>query len=297
MLILIHFYFFLSFIVKEAAMILLQTIPNTIDIKEFQKGILVKFPQIESIHDFHIWQLTQSKFVATVHIIFHDPAVFSGCIDEIINFFHEQDINIVTIQPEFKTLDGMEKGYTVKADADAEAYLCLVACRQVTCEEKLCCQKRSSEESLSSKSKGNSQVLEQVISVRNVSSEELNMINKDFASVKTLGGISEDSTNFSNTPRRISSSLYIPQRYRKIHKTVSVTEGDHNIQPGTSESNDIHFVSFQRVVSESVIKNDEHDEMGRGASEIFVENRLLKQVNTTNNNETEDLYANTNCDS
>ena len=277
-------------------MILLQTIPNTIDINELRNKILAKFPQIDSIHDFHIWQLTHAKFVATVHIIFHDPTVFNECINDIINFFHEQDINIVTIQPEFKTLDCIEKGYSdSKLAEEEESALCLVACRQITCEEKLCCQRRSS--TCSSESKRNSQLLEQVISIRNVSGEELNIVNQEFTSIKTLSGISEDSTDFAESSRRLSSSLSIPQRYRKIQKTVSGGDRNTHDLPATSDSRDIHLVSFKRVVSESMIKSDEHDEMGRKPSEIFVENRLLRQVHTTDNNETEDLYTKTECDS
>ncbi|KAL7018742.1 hypothetical protein ACKWTF_010891 [Chironomus riparius] len=286
---------------KEAGMILLQTIPNTIDIKELHNKILAKFPQIDSLHDFHIWQLTHAKFVATVHMIFHDPSVFNECINDIINFFHEHDINIVTIQPEFKTLDCIEQGFSEsKLSTEEESALCLVACRQITCEEKLCCQRRSStcsSESLSNKSKGNSQVLEQVISIRNVSGEELNIVNQEFTSIKTLSGISEDSTDFAETSKRLSSSLSIPQRYRKIQKTVSVSDRNNHDLPANSDSRDIHLVSFKRVVSESMIKSDEHDEMGRKPSEIFVENRLLSQVHTTDNNETEDLYTKTECDS
>ena len=289
------------FTVKEAGMILLQTIPNTIDIKEFRSKMLEKFPQINSIHDFHIWKLSHAKSVATAHIIFHDPSVFNECINDIINFFHEQDINIVTIQPEFKTLECIEKGYSdPKLAEEDETALCLVACRQITCEEKLCCQRRSSigsSDSLNNKSKRNSQILEQVISVRNISGEELNIVNQEFTSIKTLSGISEDSTDFAETSRRLSSSVSIPQRYRKMQKAVSVSDKNNHNLPSNSEPGDIHLVSFKRVVSESMIKNDEHDEMGRKPSEIFVENRLQQQVNTTDNNETEDLYTKTECDS
>jgi hypothetical protein len=287
--------------VKEAAKILLQTIPDTIDIEDFQKQILAKFPQIQSIHDLHIWQLTNSKFVSTVHIIFENPEIFQTIIEEIVNFFHDQDINIVTIQPEFKafvcgaassTNKEIQSSLVNNVDYDS----CLVACRQVTCEEKLCCQRRSSEGSLDSKKEdaSTSQVLEQVISVRNVSAEELSVVDKEFASAKSLNGISEDSFDESSTEnvhkkKRLHSSLYIPAR--KLQKTVSVSDRNNHETQGTSQSDDIHLVNFKRVVSESMIKNDEHDELGRKPSEIFVENKLLKQLNTTDNNETEDLYA------
>lgn len=56
---------------KESGLILLQTIPDTIDIDIFTQNMMVAFKdQIVSIHDLHIWQLSHSKYVSTVHIIF-----------------------------------------------------------------------------------------------------------------------------------------------------------------------------------------------------------------------------------
>ena len=64
-----------SFSVKEACLILLQTIPNTIDIELFKADLLKSFDDIVNVHDLHIWQLTASKYVSTVHIIFQNPNV------------------------------------------------------------------------------------------------------------------------------------------------------------------------------------------------------------------------------
>lgn len=61
--------------VKEAGLILLQTIPDSIDIEIFKKSLLENFKDIVSIHDLHIWQLTSSKLVSTAHIIFQNPSV------------------------------------------------------------------------------------------------------------------------------------------------------------------------------------------------------------------------------
>lgn len=60
---------------KESCLILLQTIPATIDIELFKADLLKTFDDIVSVHDLHIWQLTSSKYVSTVHILFHNPNV------------------------------------------------------------------------------------------------------------------------------------------------------------------------------------------------------------------------------
>lgn len=56
-------------------MILLQTIPNHINIDALQKELLAAFPGIVNVHDFHVWQLAGTKIISTVHIIFLDPTV------------------------------------------------------------------------------------------------------------------------------------------------------------------------------------------------------------------------------
>lgn len=60
---------------KESGLILLQTIPDTIDIAIFKNNLLKTFPAIHDIHDIHIWQLTARKYVSTAHLIFQNPHV------------------------------------------------------------------------------------------------------------------------------------------------------------------------------------------------------------------------------
>ncbi|CRK92631.1 CLUMA_CG006173, isoform A [Clunio marinus] len=280
---------------KEAASILLQTIPDTIDIEDFQKNILEKFPEIQSIHDLHIWQLTQQKFVSTAHFIFQDPSVYRHIIDNILTFFHEQGINIVTIQPEFVSLDGEVSTNVdeIKPLVDGNAKdFCLVACRQTTCEEKVCCKRQSSDDSgKSSDPKSKSDVqLEQIISVRNISAEELNTLSNS-SSVKSLNlPESGNSSQVEINDKRSFASLYTPSKTRhahKLQKAISAIDQEHQQIPTTSESDGIHLVSFKKFVSESMIKSSEQDNLN---SDILVENRLLEQLNTTDNNETEDLH-------
>lgn len=61
--------------VKESCLILLQTIPDSINIDVLKKELLNHFPDIVNIHDFHVWQLTATKIISTVHIIFENQKV------------------------------------------------------------------------------------------------------------------------------------------------------------------------------------------------------------------------------
>ncbi|XP_053685677.1 zinc transporter 10 [Sabethes cyaneus] len=129
---------------KESGMILLQTIPDTIDIDIFERSLKESFPDIVSVHDLHIWQLSSNKYVSTAHIIFETPKVYSAINDQVINFFHDQGINQVTIQPEFKTKLPVLPLLAAPADAPVSAgtttsSLCLMQCRQVGCLQRHCC--------------------------------------------------------------------------------------------------------------------------------------------------------------
>lgn len=68
--------FSLSFpYMRESGLILLQTIPGTIDIAIFKEKLLKTFPTIYNVHDLHIWQLTAKKYVSTAHLVFSNEEV------------------------------------------------------------------------------------------------------------------------------------------------------------------------------------------------------------------------------
>uniref|UniRef100_A0A1Q3FL19 Putative zn2+ transporter znt1 n=1 Tax=Culex tarsalis TaxID=7177 RepID=A0A1Q3FL19_CULTA len=129
---------------KESGMILLQTIPNTIDIEIFERTMLKTFPDIVSVHDLHIWQLNSNKYVSTAHVIFKNPKVYSTINDQLIDFFHDMGINQVTIQPEFATklpvLPLLATPVTAAAqDTTATKDSCLMQCRGAGCLDRHCC--------------------------------------------------------------------------------------------------------------------------------------------------------------
>ncbi|XP_055312370.1 proton-coupled zinc antiporter SLC30A1 [Sitodiplosis mosellana] len=118
---------------KESCLILLQTIPDSIDIEVFKADLLKRFDDIVNVHDLHIWQLTFSKYVSTVHILFHNPHVYVKIKDDVESFFHAQGITIVTIQPEFstKSADNEKDSGSLKQ--------CLIGCQSIECAPKTCC--------------------------------------------------------------------------------------------------------------------------------------------------------------
>lgn len=70
-----------NILVKESCMILLQTMPDHMNIDEICKDLMKTFPDIVNVHELHIWQLTEDKIISTAHIIFLNPQVSKNSID------------------------------------------------------------------------------------------------------------------------------------------------------------------------------------------------------------------------
>ncbi|XP_015606086.1 zinc/cadmium resistance protein [Cephus cinctus] len=123
---------------RESGYILLQTIPNHMNIDALKRELLMAFPGIVNVHDFHVWQLTGQKIVSTVHIIFMDPTVYASITDQVTNFFNEMGITQVTIQPEFDKM----KPKIGKLE-------CLIPCQSGRCSSPQCCTGEQEEENSS----------------------------------------------------------------------------------------------------------------------------------------------------
>ncbi|KAJ8919610.1 hypothetical protein NQ315_002232 [Exocentrus adspersus] len=120
---------------KESGLILLQTIPGTINIDSLKAELLVHFPDIINVHDLHVWQLTASKVISTVHIIFQNPKVYNKIMEEVKEFFVDRGITQVTIQPEFFT----QTGSMESLNSSKFAPKCLMTCQDAACAERHCC--------------------------------------------------------------------------------------------------------------------------------------------------------------
>lgn len=86
---------------KESGLILLQNIPTNMDIATMQKKLLEQFPAILNVHEFHLWQLTNTRVIATLHIVVPSQAVYTTIADKLKRFLRDQGISSMTLQPEF----------------------------------------------------------------------------------------------------------------------------------------------------------------------------------------------------
>ncbi|NP_001080773.1 solute carrier family 30 member 1 L homeolog [Xenopus laevis] len=113
-------------LLKESALILLQTVPKQIDISSLKQK-LKNLDGVEAVHELHVWQLAESRIIATAHIKCQDPTAYMDVAKRIKDFFHDEGIHATTIQPEFSSV---ESGSRIS--------LCELSCR-TQCAPKQCC--------------------------------------------------------------------------------------------------------------------------------------------------------------
>nr|XP_044994833.1 zinc transporter 1 [Jaculus jaculus] len=113
-------------LLKESALILLQTVPKQIDIRNLVKE-LRDVEGVEEVHELHVWQLAGSRIIATAHIKCEDPTSYMQVAKTIKDVFHNHGIHATTIQPEFASVG-----------SDSSVAPCELACR-TQCALKQCC--------------------------------------------------------------------------------------------------------------------------------------------------------------
>lgn len=55
-------------LLKDSALILLQTVPTHIQVDDIQKKLLDNIDGVLAVHEFHVWQLTGDRIIASAHI-------------------------------------------------------------------------------------------------------------------------------------------------------------------------------------------------------------------------------------
>lgn len=113
-------------LLKESALILLQTVPKQIDIRNLIKE-LRNVEGVEEVHELHVWQLAGSRIIATAHIKCEDPTSYMQVAKIIKDVFHNHGIHATTIQPEFASVG-----------SKSSVVPCELACR-TQCALKQCC--------------------------------------------------------------------------------------------------------------------------------------------------------------
>ncbi|GAA5851535.1 hypothetical protein JCM5353_005904 [Sporobolomyces roseus] len=133
-------------LVKSASFILLQGVPSSVPLERLRSSIAA-VPGVINVHDLHVWSLSESKIVASVHIMVKGPDLVNVS-REIKRRFHRFGIHSSTIQPEIVASSteipsiGRAASH-ISAVAAAERGLeeegCPVLCVDDSCRDASCC--------------------------------------------------------------------------------------------------------------------------------------------------------------
>lgn len=187
--------------------------------------------------------------------------MYSETMIEIKNYFNEQGISIVTIQPEFNT--------TSDSVCEGESNKCLVTCRQKECKPKHCC--RPSE----------TPGLEQVVSMKNIESVE-----SELGSSGSFKSLNEPTTVAPRVKKISTASLNLPSALKRLKQPTESHRSTENNQENDKVTEDM---GDKKYGSESIITGDNKSSLDN-KKRIVLENKLQEQVDQTDNNETENLY-------
>jgi len=131
-------------ILRSCAKILLQTVPSEISPSSIKRR-LERLPGVKEIHEFHIWQLHESKIICSMHVILDNPKEeILGVIDEIKTILHRVGIHSSTIQPEIFHLPApklklQSKNQVMRARMMNTSNGCNDVICQYDCSEHWCC--------------------------------------------------------------------------------------------------------------------------------------------------------------
>jgi solute carrier family 30 (zinc transporter), member 1 len=86
--------------VRSAGFILLQGVPPSISLSELRTSI-AQVDGVESAHELHVWQLSEARLIASVHIKVSSTRPYMDIARDVKSVLHHNGIHSGTVQPEF----------------------------------------------------------------------------------------------------------------------------------------------------------------------------------------------------
>ncbi|KAI0274636.1 cation efflux protein [Gloeopeniophorella convolvens] len=87
-------------LVRSTSFILLQGVPSEVSLEDVRTDILT-VEGVLSVHELHIWQLSETKIIASVHVTASRKVDFMPVASNIRRILHQHGIHSSTIQPEY----------------------------------------------------------------------------------------------------------------------------------------------------------------------------------------------------
>lgn len=104
--------YFRFILVRSASFILLQGVPSQISLDEVRSSIL-DVEGVLSLHELHVWQLSETKNIASVHVMVSKKHDFMSVAAKIREALHHHGIHSSTVQPEYPGIHGPEEQLVV----------------------------------------------------------------------------------------------------------------------------------------------------------------------------------------
>ncbi|XP_068244142.1 proton-coupled zinc antiporter SLC30A1 isoform X2 [Palaemon carinicauda] len=123
-------------LLKDSALILLQTVPTHIQVDGIQKQLL-NVDGVLAVHEFHVWQLAGERIIASAHIRCRNLKDYMVLAEKIKKMFHEEGIHSTTIQPEFVEFEDDNLSASIESAED-----CILDCPsndKDACAAQTCC--------------------------------------------------------------------------------------------------------------------------------------------------------------
>jgi len=133
--------------VKSASYILMQAVPSHVSLDGVRHSIR-SVPGVVSVHELHVWQLSESTVVASVHVLISPGVDYMEVASGIRESMHSHGIHSVTIQPEFTDAESDSQSVSpprlirdveCKHGADEQETDCLIRCPPDECGPGTCC--------------------------------------------------------------------------------------------------------------------------------------------------------------
>ncbi|XP_023129513.1 uncharacterized protein LOC111570809 isoform X2 [Amphiprion ocellaris] len=134
--------------VYRYGLLLLQASPPQICVSDLGRKI-ASVPGVQAVHDLHIWQLTESLLVASVHVHCYAGLPAHRCADltsRVTKVLQSVGVTCCTVQPEFASCSGFSAGGSSDASpvvhredpSPPPPLACSLACRKA-CAGNMCC--------------------------------------------------------------------------------------------------------------------------------------------------------------
>lgn len=134
-------------LLRESALILLQTVPTHIEVDAIQRRLLERVDGVLAVHEFHVWQLAGDRIIASAHIRCRNLSEYMKLAEKVKEFFHNEGIHSTTIQPEFIEIENVNScttsdGISTNLNISGKEEGCALDCPNINedCVKATCCQ-------------------------------------------------------------------------------------------------------------------------------------------------------------